>query len=301
MGAGLLMTIAGMADTIVSTGTLVSVPANFQSTTGTGTPFWNNNSVDGANMNVGDFLTGSNPSMGSTDYLGSGLGMYLAGASGAPSFSFLQVGTSLSAQLLFSDSPANYPYNYLGMAGTSIGLYDLADPTQKETLFSAGTLYDPANPNGVYNTPQPSVTVGSWAGYGIYAYTCAPLGPGSAYCAMYYSDPSLNFNASFNQSTDTNHQHFSLFVDPNNPETYYIGFEDNLGFSATEGSGDYNDVIFRLITDDPPVTTLGINADAPPTNPVPEPATFSVLGLGLVTLGLLRRRARLSDASSGTN
>ena len=289
IGAGLLVTIAGMADNIVSTGTLVNVPVNFQSTTGSGTPFWNNNSVDGLNMNVGDFLTGSNPSMGSTNYMGSGYGTYLSASGGSgPSFTFQQVGTSLFAQLLFSESSANYPFSYLGMSGTSIGLYDVDDPNQKETLFSAGTLYNPADPNGVYKAPQAQIEVGSWARYGIYAYTCGLNNPGNAYCAMYYSDPSLNFNNSLNQPMDTNHQHFSLFVDPKDPETYYIGFEDNRGFSATEGAGDYNDAIFRLITDDPPVTNLDFNGA---TNPVPEPATFSVLGLGLITLGLFRRRA----------
>ena len=104
IGAGLLMTIAAMADTISSTGTLVSVPANFQSTTGTSsTPFWNNNSTDGANLNVGDFLTGSNPVMGNTDYLGSGFGDYLStGGAGpdSPNFTFLQSAVTVQGTLL---------------------------------------------------------------------------------------------------------------------------------------------------------------------------------------------------------
>ena len=290
IAAGLLISIAAMADTITSTGTLVGVPGNFQSTTGTSsTPFWNNNSVDGANMNVGDFLTGSNPAMGTTDYLGSGFGDYLStGGPGpnAPNFTFGWSGLGIQATLLFSDSPANYPYNYLGMSGTSIGLYDVADPNQKETLFAAGTLYYPANPNGVINnnvTPQSPVTVGSWANYGIYVYTCGLNAPGNAYCNMYYSDATLN------QSTDPNHEHFALFEDPKNPSTFYIGFEDNRGLNATEGYGDYNDAIFKLQTG--PVNTLSVTDDVPPTTVTPEPATFSVLGLGLVTLGLLRRRA----------
>ena len=285
IAAGLLIAIGAQADTITSAGSLISVPANFQSTTGaSSTPFWNNNSVDGANMNVEDYLTGSNPAMGSTDYLGSGLGSYLStGGSGpdAPNFTFLQSALSVQATLLFSDSPANYPYDYLGMGGTSIGLYNVANPIQKETLFAAGTLYNSADPNGVFNnnvTPQSPVSVGTWASYGVYAYTCGLNGPGNAYCNMYYSDATLN------QDTDPNHQHFGLFQDPTNPYTYYIGFEANRGLNATEGYGDYNDVIFKF------QTAQAFNtADFSPTTVTPEPATWSILGLGLAGLVVLKR------------
>jgi len=276
IAAAVLIPIAALADTITSTGQWVGVPSNFQSTTGSnagqGAPFWNNYSTDGAHMNVGDFLTGSNPILGSVNYLGASPTYLSTGGAGpdAPDFILHKTAATLSATLLFSDSDANYPYSWLGMSGTSIGLYSVADPNQKETLFAAGALYDMNAPNGVINnnvTSQTPVIVGSWSNYGVYAYTCGYNNPGNAYCNMYYSDATLN-------SADPGHQHFSLFRDPQNPLTYYIGFEDKRGVSGTEGYGDYNDVIFKL-----------------QTRQNPEPATWTAMAIGLLGIGFLRRRA----------
>src|SRR6185437_5861399 len=133
IAASLLIPFAGMADTIASTGALVGVPLNFQSTTGAnqnqGMPFWNNNTIDGANMNAGDYLTGSNPNTGATDYLGAGFGDYLStGGPGvdAPNFTFLQSAVTVQATLLFTDSIANYSFTNYGIVGTQIGLYNAA-------------------------------------------------------------------------------------------------------------------------------------------------------------------------------
>ena len=78
----ILIPAAALADTISSPGdNFVGVPLTFQSTTGSNTPpFWNNYSLDGMDLNSGDFLTGSNPAMGTINYLGSGgvFGDYLS-------------------------------------------------------------------------------------------------------------------------------------------------------------------------------------------------------------------------------
>lgn len=291
--AGLIsISIAAMADTITSPGSLVGIPANFQSTTGAnagqGPPFWNNNSVDGANMNAGDFLTGSNPVMGSTNYLGSGASYLSTGGPGpdSPSFTFKQSGGGVQATLLYSEAPSNYTYGYTGFAGTQIGLYNVADPSQNETLFASGTLYNLSAVGGVINnnvSPQPTVSFGSWSNYGVYAYTCWFNDDMSTYCNMFYSDASLN-------QTGKDHQHFAVFENPTTPNTFYVGFDDGV-YSSVEGNGDFNDVIFKLQTTQ--LQTLKVTEDIPTTPAVtPEPATWTVMGLGLAGLGLLRRRAK---------
>ena len=275
-----------MADTISSTGSLVSVPANFQATTGSGgASFWNNNSVDGANMNVEDYLTGSNPAMGSTDYLGAGFGDYLSTGGSATNFTFLQSALSVQATLLFTDSPANYTYGFPGFIGTQIGLYNVADPSQNETLFAGGTLYNLNAPNGIFNNnvnPQTPVTVGNWANYGVYAYACWFSTYPTPSCNMFYSNAALN-------STGTS-QHFALFENPQDPNTFYIGFEDGI-YPSVEGQGDYNDVIFKLQTTQNQtfnIQTFNI-LDQGPLTVTPEPATWSVLGLGLAGLVVFKR------------
>jgi Domain of unknown function (DUF4114) len=278
--AGLMIAIGAQADTISSTGNLTTVPGNFQSTTGTSsTPFWNNNSVDGANMNVGDYLTGSNPAMGNTDYLGAGLGDYLSTAGSAANFTFLQSAVTVQATLLFTDAPSNYGYAVPGFVGTQIGLYNVANPSQNETLFSAGTLYNINAPNGIFNnnvTPQTPETVGTWANYGIYAYTCW-FNANGPYCNMFYSNAALNWSGT--------NQHFALFENPQSPNTFYIGFEDGVN-STTEGTGDYNDVIFKLQTTQNQTVNI---ADDGPSTVTPEPSTWSILGIGLAGLVIFKR------------
>jgi hypothetical protein len=280
IAAAILIPAAAMADTIVSPdAAFLGVPGTFQSTTGVSGPYWNNKSSDGTNMNAGDFLTGMNAAMGSTDYLGTGgaFGNYLstgaAGLDATSDFSFISNATSAQVLLLYSNAGANY-----SSYGTEIGMYNLQDPSQKQVLFAHGTLYnpDPAS-GGVYDndlSPQTPFTVHPTTTYGIYATSCGFNSNGSIYCDTYYSDSSLD------QSTEATRQHFAVFQNPEAPLTYYIAFEDSRGWNNIEGYGDYNDDIFSLQT---------THAPNLPTA-TPEPSTWTALGLGLVGIGLLRRR-----------
>ena len=285
--AALLMPAAALADAITSPGAaFVSVPLTFQSTTGSNggleVPFWNNNSLDGLNMNGGYFLTGSNPIKGmTTDYLSStgGFGDYLSTGGAAPDapadFSFLQSGLTDQITLLYSNGGANMTTTY----GTQIGFYNVADPSQKVILFDHGTLYNPAaGSGGVYNnnlSPESPFSVSTFADYGIFANTCRYTSNGSIACSTFYSDTALN------PDEGLMHQHFAIFENPQDPQTYFVAFKDIFGLNSTEGYGDFNDAIFEIQTTTSPIHTVLTT---------PEPATFSIIGLGLLGLGLLRRR-----------
>jgi hypothetical protein len=72
------------------------------------------------------------------------------------------------------------------------------------------------------------------------------------------------------------HQNFAVFdTNPANANSsYFIGVEDLANGTGTEGKGDYNDMIIQI-------------------TPVPEPATLSLTGLGMLSLaGLVRRKMR---------
>jgi hypothetical protein len=290
IGAGLLMTIAAMADTVTSAGAFVGIPGNFystQSNSGTGTPFWNNWSVDGGHMNVGDLLTGTNSTGATTNYLGTA-GSYLStGGAGpdAPDFTFLQSAVTVQSTLLYSNVSVNVPYP--GVV-TEIGLYNVANPNQTAALYTSGTLYNSADPRGIFNnsvTPQAPVTMTDWANYGVYASTCGYTDGTGAYCNTYYSESALN------QTADPNHQHFSLFRNSDDPLTFFIGFEATRGLTWQEGYGDFNEVVLKLQTTQAPTKKLfRLTSLTAPTTETPEPASFSILGIGLIALGLVHRR-----------
>ena len=85
------------------------------------------------------------------------------------------------------------------------------------------------------------------------------------------TDTFFSNSALDNAPGDTSaHQHFALFGNATDINVFYLGSEDWFG-NPMEGNGDFNDMVFK------------INSDA-----VPEPTTFALLGIGLLSLALVR-------------
>lgn len=69
--------------------------------------------------------------------------------------------------------------------------------------------------------------------------------------------------------------HMVTWYDDNNPNRYFVGFED----LYNGGDKDYNDVVLELIYSN----SSGKNPD---TNQIPEPHSIALLGLGLIAFSL---------------
>ena len=267
-----------LADTI-SGGVFNGVPSNFNTTTPgpgvQGNPFWNDASLDGLNLNVGYILAGANAGAGlNTNFLTNNAtaGNYLAASGGSPnavnSFNLVREALSVTVTLLYSNSAANQVKTGI-FASKTVGFYDTScvDPTLsacRQVLYN-GNIADVSNltAGGQVNNNVST----AFANYGLFMTTCLGSTAGSCYTA--YS------NSALNGSGETAHQHFALFQNAQNSRLYYIGIEDGLANNATEVFGDFNDVVLQISTSAVAST--------------PEPATLSIVGLGLLGLGLVRR------------
>jgi len=261
-----------------------------------GSVFFNNTSSDNVvgslnsggstAANAGDFLgaTGAfSPSNGTiagcstcgVNYMASGGQMYLQANSPdfASAFSFIRQAASVQITLLYSNSSTNNNLEF--------GLYDASSVTsalQNHAIVQQGGVTNLNNIIGtVYNVTNPYAT------YGIYARTCdinAATGacPG-ANIVTDFSNVAMNSLNGDDPAADSAHMHWALFQSGTNAAIYYLALEDfsfqSGNFNSVEGFGDYNDLIIELNTD---------------AAPIPEPATLSIVGLSLASLGVLRRR-----------
>jgi len=292
-----LVAMCGMAlaDTVVmpSGVSLVPIPAGFTATTsviGGNTPYCNNPSMDGLNFNIGDFLTNQGNFAGGTlaPTAAAFLGVTAVagnGAAGAPlSFSMLRTQTSINVTILYANSSVNNL--------SAFGIYDVNNCTlalcPKTQIYGVGTIPNNSTISGVpAGVNQSTAGISGVGNYGFYATACQS--PGSTNCFTFFSDTNLNpsvtnASSSFivegpNSNPLTAHEHFALFSLNGNASTFYLGFENSVGASTFDGTagaehyGDFNDIIFQITTAS-----------------VPEPATLSMMGLGLLGLGLMGRR-----------
>ena len=260
IGTLALVSSFALADTIQENGgspTFVNVPANLTTGLGTGVPYWDNVSGDGVNKNIGYFLTASGGFTGGTQYSPN---QYLAASSGSPdapaSFNLVHTTNSLILSLIGVTT---------GNTTDVFGLYD-ASKTGAQAIASEVAVYGPG-----------TLTVGTTSTKNALGFTSIGFYLTDSAGATWFSNASQNVNGSTGEAAG--HQHFSIFTTGTDPNTFYVGVEDWITNSGEGVNGDYNDIVIK------------INADA-----VPEPATFGMLGAGLLALGVARYRTRKSRA-----
>ncbi len=229
--------------------------------------YWNNSSGDGSQANIGWCLTGSSQCGMSNP---PGLLPYYSVAGSAPSnMYFTSVGgmTNSSLQLTLTDQKG-------GGSGVDFFGYYVTDATGT-TIGTPTVLFTSTQPNGT------SVLLGSLpAGenYGFFIENVQGFLTPQQSEYTYYMDSAANTSTGV-MPADTL-QHFAIFS--GDGLNYYIGANDadacqgNVQPGTTpcipQSEFDYNDIVVELS----------------PT--APEPATFILLGGGLLALAALRRR-----------
>ena len=228
-----------LATSIVgTTGSWQTFPATLNED---GTPYWDNQSKDGSQLNIGYYLSGTGgsfpqPSPGITpDWWGNSngtadLGFYFNSLAPIPIALRLEVA---------------------GWSGTNqFGWYDTSNSAVLHPIFTGPdspvmhSIFSPSNSFGFYLL----------AGSGQTFYT----------------------QSSNNTGGEGSTQHFAAFVESLSNSVYWIGVEDQTASErGKECLGDFNDLVIRM------------SAVA-----VPEPSTWTMLGLGLLLTVAARIRRR---------
>jgi hypothetical protein len=267
---GATLAVAGgfaFGDTVYENGgpsAFTNMPANLASLTpDSGTPYWNNDSGDGSQKNIGYFLTGTGGFSGGTDYNPQG---YLSqpGTPDMPAnFDLARTTNSLQITLLGTDTTDRtdvfgyYDASQTTTAGAEATEHPLFDTTSSVTGSTTVNLASSLAASGITN-------------YGFYMVKCADH-PACTQTYTFFSNSALDIAS----GDSAGHQHFALFNSAADPNVFYLGSEDWFWSGPVENLGDYNDMVFL------------INSDGIPT---PEPATFVLVGAGLLGLGIAHFR-----------
>lgn len=274
-------------DTAAEIGSTVSVAGTYSSCGGATT-----SACSSHEMNIGYMLSGT----------GGFTGDNVFGGSDSVATTYLNADGSDPSSFTFSANPQqNYDVTLLGAFsgnsnslpwGTQFGIYYVVDGTmQYEELYGPGAnAYSDTTPINIDNIQDTGATV-----IGFYATVCnydatatagtTPEGtttPAQCGATTYYSNSVLNTGFIVNNESSYSdagaYNHFALFgltSSPNND--FVVAFKD--GPVSAEGMGDFNDVVVEF---------------ADPALQVPEPATLGIVGIGLILLGMKRRRTAQS-------
>jgi hypothetical protein len=225
-----------------------------------GTPFWDDPSNDGSQLNVGYILTGTNPPV--SGYVTKDWIDYSTISSNNKGQMLVASGGGAVNNVSFTNSSMTGSYLIIEIAGNAgsneFGIYDVNAQTfaGNHIAIFPGAATGGSNWSGVVSYPQ----------YGFYI-----LGPGG----LFLSDPTAYLTSADATSN------FAFFQSTLQPGYYYIGMEDLRQPIAGEGSlGDYNDMVVQIY----------VRGDST----VPVPPTLVLLVSGLLGLLGLRWRRRPS-------
>jgi hypothetical protein len=247
----------------------------------TGNTFWNNTSLDskpGTSCNVGYWLQ-------STDWTNSGLGNCknnsFVAHTGGP-------GTALPflASTATPNNPVGFEFQNTGKTVVSLRLEDAQNKTTNELgYYTYGGGPNSVNGSNVtlhplfpgVDSPDATQTVNLLPGETFGFYLC-PGNAGTTHCeqsAVAYSGQDVSSNGRSGK--------FALFSESPVPilsgnatahiNNFWVGVEDGPGINATEGFGDYQDMLISV-------------------NVVPEPGFYGFLGLSLAVLFLFIARKK---------
>ncbi|MGQ9737233.1 MAG: PEP-CTERM sorting domain-containing protein [Armatimonadota bacterium] len=215
MVAGVLaLTVSASATTVVGAGSWQAWSAPNED----GTPYWDNNSLDGNKKNIGYFLSGTGGFTG-----------HPASPNITPEW-WGNAGGSADLNFYFNSLLSQAVTLKIEVAGNSnineLWWYEVGNPSNGGLIFPG-----PAGAGSVaVFTPTPN--------FGLYIKTAGGK--------IYYTQSALN------PGGETAHQHFALFKEA--PGIYWIGTEDKPANTGEGVNGDYNDMVIRMAVVPEPAT-----------------------------------------------
>ena len=259
IGALALLSGFALGDTVLENGgapTFTSLPANLATNLNSGVPYWDNHSSD--------FGGGTGSNTANIGYFLTATGNFTGGTNYSPN-------AYLAATSGNPDSAASFNLvrntnsvimTLLGKftGGTdAFGIYNAS----LGTTVGAAASEIPIFTTGTAVSSTSNQSAEPYTNYGFYVTNSGNT---------WFSNTALDVN-------DGTHQHFALFTTGTDPNVFYVGLTDWFYGNGGTFNGDYQDMVIR------------INSDA---TSAPEPATFAVMGAGLLGLGYARFRSRKS-------